>query len=204
MWSALWGYTRHFKLTVKTATDGLRWRQPDMDARLHAWVAMGCAALGDATGARAALDRMEAAVCPELPAQVEVTPLGGNPFGEADATRVLGGTLARLGDSARAVPLTTTAVRRYEAMENPPFEGHGLTHLSYARAVLPADPTEAARAGSRALEVIEGRPTRSVIQCAWEVAHDLGPHAGMPDVRDFLDRLHAAPRLALPTGPQTA
>jgi hypothetical protein len=189
VWSSLWYYTGHFPLAVKTATDGLRWRQPYMDAKLHAYVALGCAQLGDSAGARTALDRMETAAGP------------AETFDEADATRVRGSSLACLGDSARAVPLTTTAVRRYEAMENPPFEGHGLTHLSYATAVLPVDPTEAARAASRALEVIEGRPTRSVIQRAWEVAHDLGPHASMPDVRDFIDRLHAAPRLALPAGP---
>jgi hypothetical protein len=141
----------------------------------------------------AALVRMKHTVRGDIPPQT-----GANVFDDASAALLSGSVLGRLGDTRRAVPYTTAAVARYEAMADPPYEEFGGAYLSHAQAILPLDPAEAARAAGRALDVMQDRPTRTVVQRGWEVARALNPHTSIPDVREFGERLRAAPRLALP------
>lgn len=128
---------------------------------------------------------------------------GGDPFTDEYGLLISGGTLARLGRHKEALPITAASVEKYSAQENPPYESYGNAYLAHARALLGADPAEAARATMCALDVIDGRPTHTVLHRADELCRLMGPYSGVGAVSALRERLTETVQPALPPAVNT-
>ncbi|MEX5636423.1 helix-turn-helix domain-containing protein [Parafrankia sp. FMc2] len=193
MWSSLFYYMSNYDEALRTAQEGHTYGYGYHEAELYAYEARAYSRLGRRTDAVTALNLMEKTL--GGPAEAEA---GGNPFTEESALMISGGVWARLGDSERALPITTAAIERYGAMPEAPFEEHGNAWIAHATALVPSDPDAAASAACTALEVLGGRPTRTVFQRAADIARDLAPHSGLASLGELRDRVRAERRLSLP------
>ncbi len=145
--------------------------------------------------ARLALADMEATVW-----EGEVMP-GPNPGGPSFVQGFLGGTLAHLGDGVAAEPFARTSLDLRIA-ENPDhFVQIGGAYTTLCRTYLrrpEPDPDRAADAATKALLVLDGRPTRGVVQNADQMWHQM--HTRWPEHRAVqeLGEIIVASRRALP------
>lgn len=166
-------------------------------ARTASYEARALAALGDVEGARAALNRMRAAVN-DLPLQP-----GSSPFTATTAAMFEAGVLARIGAGIEAEPIAREAVATYDAGRGGGFEDHGHALLSLA-AALTARPNpvvdEAAELAGRVVGMLDTTPTSSVSAKIPEIATAFHAHPAVAPVRDFWDRWDARPRLELTAG----
>jgi hypothetical protein len=129
---------------------------------------------------------------------------GPNPGNEAFAHRFTAGTLAYLGDGQSAERHARAAL----SAETATGPGHYLqisgNYIWLCHAYLrrrEPEPEQAADAAGRALGILDGSPTRTVIQQAGQVWQDLDARwPGLPAVRD-LGELVSTSRQALPAAP---
>lgn len=170
---------------------------PYTRARLAAYEARACAALGDVDATRGALARMNAAV-------VDASPRPGcSPFSQATADWFTAGLLARMGSGRDAEPLARQAVDAFESGRAVGFEDHGHALMVLATALVRRDhpePAEAAALGSRALDLLSDRPTHTVAARAGRLAGDLARYVSVAEVAHFRNQLTATPRPALMGG----
>ncbi|MBL7486531.1 hypothetical protein I6A60_40455 [Frankia sp. AgB1.9] len=197
MWSSLFFYQGDYLEALRAAQDGHRWRYKYDEARLFGYEARALGALGD-PAALEALDMMERSLGP-----VSVAEAGGEPFTEEYARSVRGHSLARLGRLGEALEITTTAIAEYDLQGQAPYESHGNAYLSHAMALLGLDVEESARATLRALDIIDGRPTHTVLQRAGELAGQMGRYQGVAVVKELHGRLAGSGARVLPAGPAT-
>ncbi|WP_241831475.1 hypothetical protein [Parafrankia soli] len=168
-------------------------------ARIAGYEARALGALGDTDGARAALERMHSSVS-DLPVQP-----GCSPFSAATADMFAAGVLARIGAGTEAEPLARRAVAEYDSGRAVGFEDHGgaLLALAWSLTNRPRPVIdEGAALASRAVELLDARPTAATAARIVEVSAGFAGHAEVEPVRDFWDRWEARPRLAIATGDQ--
>lgn len=169
---------------------------PYLRARLAAYEARARAAAGQHDQARQALRDMQEAVWVGEPM------VGTEPFGEELMHTFVAVVSGRLGDGAQAEPHARRALAILQATGGG-YEDIGGTYNALAQALLrrrDPDPEQAADAASAALAVLEGRPTRTVIQRSGQIWQELGARwEGQRAVVELGDRLQTH-RRALPAG----
>jgi hypothetical protein len=197
MWSSLFFYRGDFVEALRAAQEGHRWKHRYDEARLFGYEARALGALGD-LAAIDALENMERATV-----SVGAAEAGADPFTAEYGMTLRGHTLARLGKYREAVEITEVAVREFDRQPDPPYEFHGNAHISYAMALFGVDVEESARAALRALSIIDGRPTHTVLKRTGELAHRMIPHRRLATVGELRDRLLDISPRALPSGLST-
>ncbi|WP_239373073.1 helix-turn-helix transcriptional regulator [Frankia sp. Cj5] len=194
MHSSIAYYRKRYEAAV-AVFDGCPSDPPYLRARNAAYRARAHGRLGNAAAARAELALMHRSLA-DRPQR-----LGDLPLGEAAAGMFTAGTLASIGHGQEAEPWARQSVAAHEAAgprANREEWGHALLTLSAALISRERpEPEEAARVGIQVLDVVDGHPTHTVTHRAGEMLTMLADHRALPAVRDFRDRLAAAPRAEL-------
>ena len=195
MWSSLLFYRGDYTGAVLAAQEGHRWNYKYDEGRLFGYEARALGALGDHPAALDALEGMERST--RSGGEPEA---GGEPFTEEYSRAVRGHTLARLGKYKEAVEITGAAVAEYDLLGDAPYESHGNAYLSYAMALFGVDVEASAGATVRALDIIDGRPTFTVLKRAIELGDWMREYRGLRAVEELHARLSAVARPALSGG----
>jgi transcriptional regulator with XRE-family HTH domain len=189
-------YTGRHSAAAEIAGQARIGAHPYLRARLAAYEARARAAAGQHDQARQALRDMQDSVWLGEPM------VGTEPFGEELIHCFLAVVSGRLGDGEYAEPHARRSLAILQSAGGG-YEDIGGTYNALAQAFLrrtQPDPEQAADAASRALAVLDGRPTRTVIQRSGQIWQELGARwDGQRAVVELGERL-AAHRRALPAG----
>ncbi|OHV27447.1 DNA-binding protein [Parafrankia soli] len=189
-------YTGRHTAAADIAAQARHGAHPYLRARLAAYEARARAAAGQHEQARQSLRDMQDAVWLGEPM------VGTEPFGEELVHTFVAVVSGRLGDGELAEPHARRSLTILKATGGG-YEDIGGTYNALAQAFLRRarpDPEQAADAASAALSVLEGRPTRTVIQRSGQIWQELGARwEGQRAVAELGERLQAH-RRALPAG----
>ncbi|MCK9876621.1 DNA-binding protein [Frankia sp. Ag45/Mut15] len=189
-------YTGRHSAAADIAGQARAGAHPYLRARLAAYEARARAAAGQHDQARQALRDMQDTVWLGEPM------VGTETFGEELIHCFLAVVSGRLGDGEHAEPHAHRSLAILQATGGG-YEDIGGTYNALAQAFLRRarpDPEQAADAASRALAVLDGRPTRTVIQRSGQIWQELGARwENQRAVLDLGEQLQAH-RRALPAG----
>ncbi len=186
-------YRHQYGVALDALGDGAA-DPPYLKARNAAYRARTHAALGDTAAARAELDVMRRS---RLGGLAEP---GDLPLSEAGAALFMGGVLLQCGEGAAAEQWVRDSVAAHEAAgSRAHVEEFGHALMVLATALLRRDrpePDEAAALGARAVGLLGGYPTHTVVARAERLADDLSPYRLVPTVAEFRELLDAVSRPA--------